>query len=164
MRAGENLIQPTPAQILLQQHRQLDQQIALLMDGRGDAWVLARVIQQLVLHLYVEEDLMFPLVNSPRLRMPLAVMRDEHGQIWDLLQALSRFSSKAAPLEESVKVMCQQLLDLFALHNPKEEDIVYPAIDHYNETDLAEPSLVDDIVNAELPVGWVCEARRGGSA
>jgi len=145
---------------LTEQHFALDAALNRVMAGQGDHAILQSVIDALTLHIYVEEDLMFPLVNSQRLRMPLAVMRDEHGQLWDLLMQLQPVCQKTLPIDASVVAICQRMFALFQLHNPKEEDIIYPAIDDYHQHDQEPGSLVDDIADAVLPDGWVCAARR----
>lgn len=141
-----------PSSLLEEQHRQLDRNMELLLAGQGDPGLLQADLRR---HLYIEEALLFPLVNGRRLAMPLGVMREEHGQMWDLLAVLDETTDAVAR-----RCACQQLFDLFAQHNPKEEDVIYPAIDDYHANDHQPGSLLDDIDGAELPDGWVCGARR----
>lgn len=141
-----------PSALLEEQHQQLDRNMEQLLAGQGDLGLLQTDLRR---HLYIEEALLFPLVNSRRLAMPLGIMRAEHGQMWDLLAVLDETTDTAAR-----RRVCQQLFELFAQHNPKEEDVIYPAIDDYHANDHQPGSLLDDINEAELPDGWVCEARR----
>jgi len=141
-----------PSALLEEQHQQLDRNMEQLLAGQGDLELLQTDLRR---HLYIEEALLFPLVNSRRLAMPLGIMRAEHGQMWDLLAVLDETTDTAAR-----RRVCQQLFELFAQHNPKEEDVIYPAIDDYHANDHQPGSLLDDINEAELPDGWVCEARR----
>lgn len=149
-----------PSTLLTEQHQQLDCALEKLMAGAGDHALLQQVIDALKLHIYVEEALMFPLVNTGRLKMPLAVMRDEHGQMWDLMSQLQDICLSGSNINQYVIELFKTIFKLFQLHNPKEEDIIYPAINEYHLTDFEPGSLIDDINDAVLPTGWVCAARR----
>lgn len=157
-----------PSQLLQAQHQGLDDNLQQLADGQGNQQLLDATLQQLRLHIYIEEALLFPLLNQRQLAMPLGVMRSEHGQMWNLIEQLdypSRPSDSAPntavePLDTAATHACQALFELCDQHNPKEEDITYPAIDDFHANDHEPGSLIDDINNAQLPRNWTCAARR----
>lgn len=154
-----------PSKLLIEQHRQLDAQLLNLQTGAYSPTLLANTIHQLKRHIYIEEELLFPLVNSRALKMPLAVMRDEHGQMWQLMQQLSACHATQADAtapNQHCLALCQQLFQLLELHNPKEEEIIYSALDVYNANDVEPGSLAEDIANAKLPANWVCAAHQHG--
>lgn len=153
-----------PSQLLIEQHRQLDHALLGLQAGTHPG-LLADILRQLQRHIYIEEALLFPLVNPRALKMPLAVMRDEHGQMWRLMQQLiagSATQADSAVLNPYCLDPCQQLFQLLELHNPKEEEIIYSALDAYDANDFEPGSLAEDITLAEMPANWACAAYRHG--
>ena len=83
----------------------------------------------LLKHIHYEEEVLFPLFEN-RTGMftsgPTAVMREEHRQIKAHLQSIDQKLSKNDPdcnFEEG------RLLAVLSIHNQKEEEILYPAID-----------------------------------
>lgn len=80
------------------------------------------VLDQLLLsHARVEEDLLFPRLEPHLGQMgPLAVMRDEHREIDNLLEAIKRESDIGA-----LKSSIGQLLALAHGHFQKEEQVLF---------------------------------------
>jgi len=80
-------------------------------------------------HIVWEEDVLFPLFENKTGMSsggPTAVMRVEHRQIAEHLEAIHQKVQKADPnsdMDES------RLLTTLSIHNQKEEEILYPAID-----------------------------------
>ena len=80
-------------------------------------------------HIVWEEDLLFPLWENKTGMSdsgPTPVMRNEHRQIGQLLEAIH--GKVAAQNPDSDKEE-QALLDILGSHNRKEERALYPAID-----------------------------------
>jgi regulator of cell morphogenesis and NO signaling len=80
-------------------------------------------------HIMWEEDLLFPLWEKKTGRSeegPSVVMRVEHRQIEQQLEAIHRKVSEQNPDSNQEE---QALLDLLGSHNRKEERALYPAID-----------------------------------
>lgn len=80
-------------------------------------------------HIRYEEDILFPMFEN-RTGMftsgPTAVMREEHRQIKEHLQSIYQKLLKEDPncnFEEG------RLLTVLSIHNQKEEEVLYPAID-----------------------------------
>lgn len=158
-----------PAQLLQTQHRMLDINLQRLQTEQANSPLLYSTLQLLLLHIYIEEELLFPLLNQRQLAMPLGVMRAEHGQMWDLIEQAggdlncatsNSLEAVAPPLTPTTQQACRALFELCAQHNPKEEDIIYPAIDNFHVNDQEPGSLIDDINTAQRPAAWVCAARR----
>jgi regulator of cell morphogenesis and NO signaling len=83
----------------------------------------------LLTHIRYEEEILFPLFEN-RTGMftsgPTAVMREEHRQIKGHLQAIDQ---KLLNNDASCDFEEGRLLAVLAIHNEKEEEILYPAID-----------------------------------
>jgi hemerythrin-like domain-containing protein len=80
-------------------------------------------------HLAMEEDVLFPAFES-RTGMrggPTEVMRMEHAQMRDLLQAMA--TAVAAGNRDSYLGLSETLNMLMQQHNLKEENILYPMSD-----------------------------------
>ncbi len=80
-------------------------------------------------HIVWEEDLLFPLWEKKTGRYeegPTVVMRAEHRQIGQQLEAIHRKVAEQNPDSDKAE---QALLDILGSHNRKEERALYPAID-----------------------------------
>lgn len=127
-------------------------------DGAPDTAPVLRAMAALRRHIYLEEEILFPALESPTLTMPLLVMHREHGQIWRAMDVFEHFLATEAAHGAHRDVVvghCQDLLDLLERHNAKEEPIIYPHAD----ADLpaaAREHLADFLARGTLPDGWVC--------
>lgn len=142
------------SQLLANQHRQIDAGIKGIVDGGGDAAALAGSLALLRLHLYVEETILFPPLVKSGLTMPVFVMKREHGQMWPLLESLAAASANGAPAG-TLHGDCRQLYQLLQMHNPKEESIVYTALDRLQAQHPDDP-FAASVASAQLPDGWRC--------
>jgi regulator of cell morphogenesis and NO signaling len=82
-------------------------------------------------HIVWEEEILFPLFEKKSgiaQGGPTEVMRMEHRQIGTHLEAIHERVKLADPASDSDE---RKLLDVLSLHNMKEENILYPAIDRY---------------------------------
>ncbi len=80
-------------------------------------------------HIVWEEDLLFPLWEENTGMAeggPTFVMRNEHRQIGEQLEALHQKVAEQNPDSDHEE---QALLTLLGAHNLKEERVLYPAID-----------------------------------
>ena len=80
-------------------------------------------------HIVWEEDILFPFFEEKtgiRSGGPTFVMREEHRLIGDRLEALHQKVKLADANSDREEVL---LLEVLAVHNQKEELILYPAID-----------------------------------
>lgn len=80
-------------------------------------------------HIVWEEDLLFPLWEEKTGMSeggPTQVMRREHRQIGDCLEAIHRKVQEEEPDSDREE---QALLELLKAHNMKEERVLYPSID-----------------------------------
>lgn len=143
-----------PSQLLEAQHRRIDEGIKPVADGTGGLSPLAESLAVLRLHLYLEEELLFPPLAKSGLAMPVFVMKREHGEMWPLLQALTVACEAKAELA-TLREPCQRLFRLLQIHNPKEEQIVYVAADRL-AAGRADGLLVETLQTARLADGWVC--------
>lgn len=141
---------PLPSQLLAAQHRRIDQGVLGILDGTDQPAALADSLALLRLHLYVEEEVLFPPLVKAGLTMPVFVMKREHGEMWPLLQTLTAACGSAS-LVEALREPCGQLFQLLQIHNPKEEQIVYSAVDR-----LADASLTETLQTTRVPDDWTC--------
>ncbi len=105
-------------------------------------------------HIYVEETLHFPVLRAVGLLAPVLVMMREHGEIWDLLDAIGQ--SLTAGNTDEAQRLWPQLSAVLEQHNAKEEQILYPAGDQKISAADAE-LIITTLATGETPAGWVCE-------
>ena len=106
-------------------------------------------------HIYLEEAILFPPLRQAGMFAPVMVMLMEHGRMWRVMDALEPLLNSGVT-DPQVADLCQQLVDLLAAHNPKEEQIIYPAADTAL-TDSAGSVLRGFLASGSMPEGWVCE-------
>lgn len=160
------------AEAFTHEHHQIDAGIEeYLALGAGTAprdraVPLLRAMEALRRHIYLEEEIVFPHLPKGPLMMPLMVMRREHGELWQRMDALAETlgddaaaDSSEDGAEDGLAGACQELLSLLDDHNSKEEPIIYPHLDA--DLDPAEQSRVRTLLEeGTLPDGWICEALR----
>lgn len=144
-----------PSRILAIQHRRIDEGVHGIVDADGDVAALGNAIDLLRLHLYIEEQVLFPPLVNAGLAMPVFVMKREHGEMWPLMQTLAAACAAQASAE-SLHDTARRLFQLLQIHNPKEEQIVYTAADRLAARP-AGASLAAALEAAKLPDGWTCE-------
>ena len=148
------------AAALEREHQEIDAGITAFTAAPHDPQPLARAIQALRRHIYLEEDFLFPLLGDaePALRAPVLVMLREHAQIWEVLDALERDPGGSAG-----QARCRQLASQLLHHNLKEERVLYPRADA-----VLPPAAADRLRafldSGELPEGWVCVKARPEAA
>lgn len=145
-----------PSELLEVEHRQIDAGIEGILDQTGQLSDLAQSLALLRVHLYVEEEILFPPLEEIGITMPIFVMKSEHGEMWPLLETLTLACEHNRPIE-SIQDPCLHLFQLLQVHNPKEEEVVYTAADKL-AAEQADNALVTAMQAAELPEGWVCAA------
>jgi regulator of cell morphogenesis and NO signaling len=89
-------------------------------------------------HIVWEEDLLFPLWEEKTGMSdggPTFVMRNEHRQIKELLEAIHNKGAEHNPDSDQEE---QALLKLLGSHNLKEERVLYPSIDQVTTPEECE--------------------------
>jgi iron-sulfur cluster repair protein YtfE (RIC family) len=124
------------AEALAWDHDRLDalEQAAHFSRDAGDLTaafdLFARFASGLSRHIAAEENLVFPLLEEraglPPSVGPTAVMRDEHRRIRELIEEIDGAIGDAAGEVDAPR---RALRELLALHNLKEERVLYPAVD-----------------------------------
>ena len=118
-------------------HRQCDDSFAAVEQavdaadwGKASA-EFSRFAEAMLRHFDVEETVLFPAFEerTGMTRGPTAVMRSEHAQIRELMDAASaaieaRDADNYAGYAETMHIMTQQ-------HNMKEENVLYPMCDQH---------------------------------
>lgn len=143
-----------PSELMTGQHRRIDHGIHGIVDGSGQLEALAASLALLRLHVYVEEELLFPPLAAAGLTMPVFVMKREHGQMWPLLETLATGCASSAPVE-SLREPARQLFQLLQMHNPKEEQIVYTAADRL-VVGASDGTLAARLDAVHVPDDWIC--------
>lgn len=152
--------QPSLAAALEREHREIDDGLAAFAAAPGDRRPLAYAIGALRRHIYLEEEILFPLLYQaqPALGAPLFVMLREHAQMWTLLDSLERELEADATGLARIRQLRSQLLH----HNIKEEQILYPRADEVLPPEGAG-RLRAFLDSGESPQGWVCFKARPAS-
>lgn len=94
-------------------------------------------------HIVWEEDLLFPLWEEKTGMSeggPTSVMRHEHGQIGQQLEAIHDKVAEQNPDSDQEE---QTLLNLLGAHNMKEERVLYPSIDNVTSPEERETVFQD---------------------
>lgn len=154
----DTAVPDTLGAVLERDHQRIDEQFARfaasLDAGSLDIDALAAGSAGLRHHIYVEEEHHFPPLQQAGLVGPIMVMLREHGQLWDLLDALeSRVDERADP--DAIAATWQDLAHRLEDHNRKEEQILYPAGDRVLDADLTA-DVLDELRNRDTPEGWTC--------
>ena len=119
---------------------------------------LKRAVAELRWHIYVEEELLFPPLRAAGMTGPVLVMLREHGQMWPILDALEQ-SLQDEVDHVAVRTAGRQMLILLQHHNPKEERILYPQVDHVLGAD-ASGAIREFLTGGQVPADWVCQHLR----
>lgn len=156
--------QPTVGGALERDHRVIDQHFAAFSGAldsvRVDAGSFRAGSERLRHHIWVEEELHFPPLRAAGLVGPVLVMLREHGEIWDLLDAIEE-GLGAEPDVASLHERWTALEALIDNHNMKEERILYPAGDGQLEEETAT-AILAALSSGERPADWEPEmAGRG---
>ena|SRR5215469_2760672 len=152
----------TLAAALEREHQQIDDGISIFESGsHAGKQALLRAIHALRRHIYLEEELLFPLLreSEPALYASIFVMLREHGQLWQVLDSLEQEPNLTGSSGD-VRTLCRQLTVLLVHHNPKEEKVLYPRADVL----LPEPAaarLREFMASGQLPAGWTCAKAEG---
>ncbi|MEB2310947.1 MAG: hemerythrin domain-containing protein [Sorangiineae bacterium] len=143
---------------LTREHRAIDEGLQATLgsieQGAPDYEPLRRALEVLRRHLYIEEAMLFPPLQTGGMAAAILVMLREHGRFWNLMNELDAETTakQAAEVGKNAKF----LLELLERHNTKEEPVLYEQ--------LAEqlPAAVREEIMAFLPEGvtpdgWSCE-------
>jgi hemerythrin-like domain-containing protein len=150
----------TLSTVLEEDHRAIDRDIEAFIAASGvSAPALSSAVATLRRHIYLEEEILFPMLGKGGIEMPLFVMRREHGVMWPVMDVLDGGVEAGADADVLVEESRGLLLQLQA-HNPKEESIVYAAADETLDEEQRR-TFAAAFGEAQLPPGWVCEAVRG---
>jgi regulator of cell morphogenesis and NO signaling len=105
-------------------------------------------------HITWEEEILFPLFQRKTgiVEGPVAVMEDEHRQILNILEHIN---SKLQNNDYSSNRFEHDLMVLLGGHNVKEENVLYPVLDHLLTQD-EKASLVQQMKNFAEPHCEVC--------
>ena len=96
-------------------------------------------------HIIWEEEVLFPFFEKQAKLMghgPTEVMRQEHRVIGEALEDIHK---KVQASDPNTDELDQRLLDVLGMHNYKEENILYPAIDAYAKDPLVIKKLFDEM-------------------
>ena len=148
----------TAGQVLEHDHHRIDERFVefarSLDDGVPDVRAFEEGATALRHHIYVEEELHFPVLREAGLLAPVLVMLREHGAIWDLLDTIAE--ALGGGEVDAVRNSWPPLEQALSQHNMKEERILYPAGDQALPRDAAE-SVIGVLNSGSTPAGWVCE-------
>lgn len=128
-----------------------------LSQGELRAEFFARAAEGLRQHVFVEEELIFPLVEE-RLAAPVADLEEEHGWISDLADQIHTMLRQGAEHAGMGRLLAR-LMSLLAAHTATEDLGIYPDLLALLGSDRAW-ALLAEAEKGEAPPGWMCAARR----
>ncbi|MEE9285498.1 MAG: hemerythrin domain-containing protein [Dehalococcoidia bacterium] len=148
--------------LLESEHRWLDERFDqfqhLLDSGRVDGGPFHEAARVLHRHIYLEEEILFPRLETRGLSDPISVMAQEHREICRHLGGVEGLLERNASAEQ-VASMLTDLRSLLKEHNFKEEGILYPAAEGLL-TEQELPEVLEALRESQPPEGWVCRAHR----
>ncbi len=125
----------TIAEFMAAGHKACDDQFAVaetaaLTDDWGDAEAAFKAFRDsMARHFRIEEEVLFPaLSSSGGPSGPVQVMLMEHAQIKELLKQMDEAVERKDG--EEYGGLSETLLMVMQQHNHKEENILYPIMDH----------------------------------
>ena len=153
----------TVGQRLENDHRRIDEGFARfsasLAGVAADRPAFDAAAEALRHHIYVEEVHHFPVVRASGLMAAVLVMLREHGEIWDLLDAITEALDGGD--HATAGLLWTRLSAVLDQHNMKEERIIYPAGDDKLPAEVAD-AITDELERGTTPEGWTCQmAGRG---
>lgn len=148
----------TVGELLERDHHRIDEGFARFAESLSEPTVDRAAFDDaahaLRHHIFVEEVHHFPVVRAAGLMGPVLVMLREHGEIWDLLDAIAlALDSSDITVATSLWPQLREVVDQ---HNMKEERIVYPAGDKQLSPDDASTTAAA-LTTGETPLDWTCE-------
>jgi len=128
-----------------------------LSDSRPCAEFFDRAVEELRRHMFVEEELIFPLAKE-ELAGPVGDLLEEHGRISDLVEQLAALLRHGSDPSE-IRTFGTRLMGLLAAHTAEEDLGIYPDLLARLSPDEAQAHLAE-AETMEAPPGWVSIARR----
>lgn len=125
--------------------------------GHLDVSLIDLAAETLRLHMYTEEELIFPHVKHV-LAQPIADLLEQHGRISDLMNELHGLLHRGADISR-VKKPFSFLFNVLAAHCSAEDLGIYPDLVSVLGAGKAH-ALLREADKAEVPPGWVCSSRR----
>ncbi|MBI2290334.1 MAG: hemerythrin domain-containing protein [Betaproteobacteria bacterium] len=128
-----------------------------LKQGRREAEFIARAAEDLHQHMFIEEELLFPMVKEES-AAAVANLEEEHGRICDLMEELQILLHREAD-QSAIQTCSTRLMGVLAAHNAVEDLGIYPDL-----LILLGPArasaLLAEAERTEVPRNWACVARR----
>lgn len=153
-------------QALEREHRDVDDAVKACADSPVASpearEALGRAVADLRRHIYVEEELLFPPLRAAGMVGPVLVMLREHAQMWPVLDRLDR-ALREDDEQGVLRAACRELFVLLQHHNPKEEQILYPQVDHVVGDDQSH-GVLEVLETGQMPEGWTCQLLRARRA
>lgn len=128
-----------------------------LRHGRREAEFIARAVEDLHQHMFIEEELLFPMVKEGS-AAAVANLEEEHGRICDLMEELHILLHREAD-QSAIQTCSTRLMGILAAHNAVEDLGIYPDLLILLGPARAE-ALLAEAERAEVPRDWACVARR----
>lgn len=125
--------------------------------GQVDATLIEQAAETLRLHMYAEEEIVFPHMKH-KLRPAIADLQEQHGRISDLMDELLGLVRQGADISR-VRKPFSFLFNVLAAHCAAEDLGIYPDLLSVLGPAKAQ-ALLRTADQAQLPPGWVCSARR----
>jgi hemerythrin superfamily protein len=114
-------------ELLIRQHRTLEQRMKRLCDASSDAdraALLAEVGDHLTVHIASEEEIFYPAVRAARTEDILLESLEEHLSLKRLLADLLELAPSAPTFEPKSKVLAEQAEH----HHTEEEEHLFPTV------------------------------------
>ncbi len=142
------------------EHRWINQRFETFRQGlaRGqvDADPFAESMKVLHRHIYMEEEILFPVLETRGLVDVTTLLVQEHGEICRYGNAVEALIQRNAG-HRRIQTTFKALHSLLEEHNFKEERVLYPAADQILQgRELTQ--ILRQLKETNPPEGWRCRA------
>lgn len=137
--------------------RTIEQAIDDYLTGRGGPAAAAQRLTEAVAalreHIYVQEELLFPLLREAGMQGPVHAMSVDHHQLWGTLDRLE--ADLATPASPDVRTAARMLQAELDRHTSTERPVVIAHVEDVL-TEQQQGRLLHQLSRAHTPPGWTC--------
>lgn len=147
------------AHALAREHREIDAEIeafaAAFACHEHSSDSLIRALHALRRHIYMEEEFLFPSARVGGMDVTIFLMHSEHKKIWCLLDQIET-SLASGDRGSSIQNTYRELMMLLAVHNHREEQVLYRGIDTLLSVEGSQ-NLMEFLTFGKMPLDWTVD-------
>ena len=142
------------SEIFTDQHRKIDallvEFIKSLKENDQENEELAELRKLLRTHIYLEENVLYPVVETGENHNGINGLEVEHAGVFRLLDRIQSYIARSDFVRATDRA--EGLVRVLAAHNGKEMQTVYSALDAL--PDIEQAVIIDRIKSLDVPENW----------